>query len=80
MRVLSVGVKNVLVVGGFGLPPDSAQFEPLKKEKLSALVPSSVNTNISTKAPQGSSCLDNIWASRSIKKLYTGNNWFLLEC
>ncbi|XP_017336699.1 endonuclease/exonuclease/phosphatase family domain-containing protein 1 [Ictalurus punctatus] len=67
------GVKNVLVVGGFGLPPDSAQFEPLKKEKLSALVPSSVNTNISTKAPQGSSCLDNIWASRSIKKLYTGH-------
>ncbi|KAB5517725.1 hypothetical protein PHYPO_G00170510 [Pangasianodon hypophthalmus] len=67
------GVKNVLVVGGFGLPPDSAQFEPLKKEKLSALVPSSVNTNISTKAPQGSSCLDNIWASHSIKKLYTGH-------
>ncbi|XP_060760014.1 endonuclease/exonuclease/phosphatase family domain-containing protein 1 [Neoarius graeffei] len=67
------GVKNVLVVGGFGLPPDSAQFELLKKEKLSALVPSSINTNISTKAPQGSSCLDNIWASRSIKKLYTGH-------
>ncbi|KAF5892410.1 endonuclease/exonuclease/phosphatase family domain-containing protein 1, partial [Clarias magur] len=65
------GVKNVLVVGGFGLPPDNAQFAALKKEKLSALVPSSVNTNISTKAPQGSSCLDNIWASRSIKKLYT---------
>ncbi|KAK3525319.1 hypothetical protein QTP86_029827 [Hemibagrus guttatus] len=67
------GVKNVLVVGGFGLPPDSAQFEPLKKEKLSALVPSSINTNISTKTPQGSSCLDNIWANRSIKKLYTGH-------
>ncbi|KAF7686459.1 endonuclease/exonuclease/phosphatase family domain-containing protein 1 [Silurus meridionalis] len=66
------GVKNVLVVGGFGLPPDNIQFEPLKKEKLSALVPSSVNTNISTKAPLGSSCMDNIWASRTIKKLYTG--------
>ncbi|KAK2864751.1 hypothetical protein Q7C36_003905 [Tachysurus vachellii] len=73
------GVKNVLVVGGFGLPPDNAQFEPLKKEKLSALVPSSINTNISTKAPQGSRCLDNIWASRSIKKLYTGHCSVLRE-
>ncbi|XP_062865605.1 endonuclease/exonuclease/phosphatase family domain-containing protein 1 [Trichomycterus rosablanca] len=67
------GVKNVVVVGGFGLPPDSAEFESLKKEKLSALVSSSIYTNISTRSPQGSSCVDNIWVSRSIKKIYAGH-------
>ncbi|XP_072531720.1 endonuclease/exonuclease/phosphatase family domain-containing protein 1 [Salminus brasiliensis] len=66
------GVKDVLVLGGFGLPPDSAELDALKKEKLTALLPPSVYTNISTKSPQGSSALDNIWASRTMKKIYTG--------
>lgn len=66
------GVKDVLVLGGFGMPPDSAEFDTLKKEKLLALLPPSVYTNISTKSPQGSSALDNIWASRTMKKIYTG--------
>lgn len=66
------GVKDVLVLGGFGMPPDSAELDVLKKEKLLALLPPSVYTNISTKSPQGSSALDNIWASRTMKKIYTG--------
>ncbi|XP_066532003.1 endonuclease/exonuclease/phosphatase family domain-containing protein 1 isoform X2 [Hoplias malabaricus] len=67
------GMKDVLVLGGFGLPSDGAELESLKKEKLSALLPPSVFTNISTKTPQGTCALDNIWASRSMKKIYAGH-------
>ncbi|XP_035282041.1 endonuclease/exonuclease/phosphatase family domain-containing protein 1-like [Anguilla anguilla] len=67
------GEKDLLVLGDFGLPPDSGEMDLLKKEKLSALVPATVFTNISTKTPQGSLCLDNIWVSRSLKKVYTGH-------
>ncbi|XP_037391095.1 endonuclease/exonuclease/phosphatase family domain-containing protein 1 [Pygocentrus nattereri] len=67
------GMKDVLVLGGFGLPPDSTELDNLRKEKLTALLPPSVYTNISTKSPQGSSALDNIWASRTMKKLHTGH-------
>lgn len=67
------GVKDLLVLGDFGLPPPSAELEVLRKEKLSALVPASQFTNISTRSPQGSQCLDNIWVSRSLKKIYSGH-------
>ncbi|XP_067112487.1 endonuclease/exonuclease/phosphatase family domain-containing protein 1 [Osmerus mordax] len=67
------GVKDVLVLGDFGLPPQSAELEMLRREKLSALVPGSQFTNISTRSPQGSHCLDNIWVSRSLKKIYSGH-------
>ncbi|XP_036421896.1 endonuclease/exonuclease/phosphatase family domain-containing protein 1 isoform X2 [Colossoma macropomum] len=67
------GMKDVLVLGGFGLPPDSTELDSLRKEKLTALLPPSIYTNISTKSPQGSSALDNIWASRTMKKIYTGH-------
>ncbi|KAJ8415935.1 hypothetical protein AAFF_G00404920 [Aldrovandia affinis] len=67
------GEKDLLVLGDFGLPPDSGEMDLLKKEKLSALIPATVFTNISTSTPQGSLCLDNIWVSRSLKKVYTGH-------
>ncbi|XP_028820620.1 endonuclease/exonuclease/phosphatase family domain-containing protein 1 [Denticeps clupeoides] len=66
------GEKDLVVLGEFGMPPDSGDMELLRKEKLTPLVPPTVYTNISTRAPQGSRCLDNIWASRSLKKIYTG--------
>lgn len=62
----------MMVLGEFGRPPDSGELDLLKKEKFSALIPPNIFTNISTKSPQGSSCLDNIWLSRSLKKAYTG--------
>ncbi|KAJ8290647.1 hypothetical protein GJAV_G00015810 [Gymnothorax javanicus] len=65
--------EDLLVLGDFGLPPDSGEMELLKKKKLSALVPATVFTNISTRTPQGSLCLDNIWVSRSLKKVHTGH-------
>ncbi|KAI4871780.1 hypothetical protein NFI96_014709 [Prochilodus magdalenae] len=67
------GSKDVLVLGGFGLPPDSTELDGLKKEKLTALLPPSIYTNISTRSPQGTSALDNIWASRTMKKMYSGH-------
>ncbi|KAK1805356.1 hypothetical protein P4O66_019187 [Electrophorus voltai] len=71
--------KAVLVLGGFGLPSDCAELEALRRERLSALLPPSVYTNISTRAPQGSLCLDNIWASRAIRKSYTGHCFVVRE-
>lgn len=70
--VAVVGERELLVLGHFGMAPDSPEMECLRKEKLSALLAPSVFTNISTRTPQGSHCLDNIWASRSLKKIYTG--------
>ncbi|XP_067282132.1 endonuclease/exonuclease/phosphatase family domain-containing protein 1 [Pseudorasbora parva] len=67
------GERELLVLGHFGMAPDSPEMECLRKEKLSALLAPSVFTNISTRTPQGSHCLDNIWASRSLKKIYTGH-------
>lgn len=66
------GERDLLVLGHFGVAPDSSEMEILRKEKLSALLAPSVFTNISTRTPQGSRSLDNIWASRSLRKTYTG--------
>ncbi|XP_016414352.1 endonuclease/exonuclease/phosphatase family domain-containing protein 1-like [Sinocyclocheilus rhinocerous] len=73
------GERELLVLGHFGMGPDSPEMECLRKEKLSALLAPSVFTNISTRSPQGSRCLDNIWTSRSLKKIYTGHCWVVRE-
>nr|XP_019946003.1 PREDICTED: endonuclease/exonuclease/phosphatase family domain-containing protein 1 [Paralichthys olivaceus] len=65
--------KELVVLGDFGYPPQSAELDILRKEKLCALVPSTQFTNISTRSPQGTQCLDNIWVSRSLKKLCSGH-------
>ncbi|XP_068560701.1 endonuclease/exonuclease/phosphatase family domain-containing protein 1 [Cebidichthys violaceus] len=65
--------KELLVLGDFGSPAQSSELDVLRKEKLCALVPSSQFTNISTRSPQGTRCLDNIWVSRSLKKIYSGH-------
>ncbi|XP_072303444.1 endonuclease/exonuclease/phosphatase family domain-containing protein 1 [Eucyclogobius newberryi] len=65
--------KALVVLGDFGGPPQASEQDVLRKEKFSALVPSSQCTNISTRCPQGTRCLDNIWLSRSLKKIYTGH-------
>lgn len=69
---LSAAEKELVVLGDFGSPPQSSEQEVLRKEKFCALVPSTQFTNISTRSPQGSRCLDNIWLSRSLKKIYSG--------
>ncbi|KAG8005006.1 Endonuclease/exonuclease/phosphatase family domain-containing protein 1 [Nibea albiflora] len=67
------GEKELVVLGDFGSPPQSSELEILRKEKLCPLVPSTQFTNISTRTPQGTRCLDNIWMSRSLKKIYSGH-------
>lgn len=67
------GERELVVLGDFGSSPQSFEFEILRKEKLCALVPSTQFTNISTCCPQGTLCLDNIWISRSLKKIYSGH-------
>ncbi|KAM9418156.1 endonuclease/exonuclease/phosphatase family domain-containing protein 1-like [Salvelinus alpinus] len=65
--------KGLVVLGDFGLSPQSSELDQLRKERLSPLVPPNMFTNISTRFPQGSLCLDNIWVSKSLKKIYAGH-------
>lgn len=67
------GEKDVIVLGDFGQGPDSSEHDILRKEKFHPLVPAHTFTNISTKNPQGSRSLDNIWISKNLKKVYTGH-------
>lgn len=62
----------LLALGDFGLPPDSRELVPLRMEKLSALVPPTQFTNISTRNLQGSRCVDNMWTTHTLKNIYTG--------
>ncbi|XP_069469355.1 endonuclease/exonuclease/phosphatase family domain-containing protein 1 isoform X2 [Ambystoma mexicanum] len=67
------GDKDLIVLGGFSRSADCSDFDVLRKEKFHPTVPANTFTNISTKSPQGSKSLDNIWISRSLKKLFTGH-------
>lgn len=67
------GEKDVIVLGDFGQGPDSSDYDILRKEKFHHLIPAHTFTNISTKNPQGSKALDNIWISKSLKKVFTGH-------
>ncbi|TDH04469.1 hypothetical protein EPR50_G00152970 [Perca flavescens] len=71
--------KELVLLGDFGSPAQSSELDILRKEKLCALIPSSQFTNISTRAPQGTRCLDNIWLSRSLKKIYSGHCMVIRE-
>ena len=66
------GEKDLLVLGGLGGSPQGCDPDALRREKLCALVPPGQCTDISTSCPQGSRCLDNIWVSRSLKKIHSG--------
>lgn len=70
--LVSPGEKELVVLGDFGCSPQSSELDILRKERFCALVPPTQFTNISTRSPQGSRCLDNIWLSRSIKKIFSG--------
>ncbi|XP_063160112.1 endonuclease/exonuclease/phosphatase family domain-containing protein 1 [Candoia aspera] len=67
------GEKDVIILGDFSQPPDTSDHDLLRKERFHHLVPASTFTNISTKNPQGSKSLDNIWISRGLKKIFTGH-------
>ncbi|XP_040518557.1 endonuclease/exonuclease/phosphatase family domain-containing protein 1 [Gallus gallus] len=67
------GEKDVIILGDFNQAADSSDHDILRKEKFHHLVPSNTFTNISTKNPQGSKSLDNMWISRSLKKVFTGH-------
>lgn len=71
--------KELVVLGDFGCSPLASQLDVLRKEKLCPLVSSSQCTNISTRCPQGTRCLDNIWISKALKKVYTGHCAVLRE-
>lgn len=72
MLLVSAGEKELVVLGDFGCSPQSSELDVLRKEKFCPLVPPTQFTNISTRSPQGTRCLDNIWLSRSIKKVFSG--------
>ena len=62
----------MVVLGDFCQGPDSCDHDLLRREKFHPLVQAHTFTNISTKNPQGSRSLDNIWISKSFKKVFTG--------
>lgn len=62
----------MVVLGDFGQGPDSSDHDILRKEKFHPLISAHTFTNISTKNPQGSKSLDNVWISKSLKKVFTG--------
>lgn len=70
--LVSPGEKELVVLGDFGCSAQSSELDVLRKERFCALVPPTQFTNISTRSPQGSRCLDNIWLSRSVKKIFSG--------
>lgn len=63
----------MIILGDFGQGPDSSDHDALRREKFHPLVPAHTFTNISTKSPQGSKSLHNIWISRSLRKVFTGS-------
>lgn len=67
------GEKDMIILGDFGQGPESSDYDVLRREKFHPLVPTHTFTNISTKNPQGSRSLDNIWISKSLKKVFTGH-------
>lgn len=66
------GEKDVVILGDFGQGPDSSDYDILRREKFYHLIPAHTFTNISTRNPQGSKSVDNIWISKSLKKVFTG--------
>lgn len=79
MQDILKGEKALLLLGDFGRSPDSSELDALRKEKMAPLVPPSLYTNISTRCPQGSLCVDNIWVSRGLRKICTGHCWVVRE-
>lgn len=73
------GEKELVVLGDFGSSSQNSELDALRKEKLWPLVPPTQFTNISTRQPQGTRCLDNIWLSRSLKKIYSGHYMVVRE-
>lgn len=71
--LLFPGEKDVVILGDFGQGPDSNDYDILRREKFHHLVPAHTFTNISTRNPQGSKSVDNIWISKSLKKVFTGH-------
>lgn len=71
---LLTGQKELVVLGDFGVPPQSAELDFLRKDKFCPLVPPGQFTDISTRSPQGSRSLDNIWVSRSVRKIFSGQS------
>ncbi|KAE8597298.1 hypothetical protein XENTR_v10016419 [Xenopus tropicalis] len=71
--------RDVIIMGCFSLPADASEFDSLRKEKFQNLLPPNTFTNISTKNPQGNKSLDNIWISKSLKKIFTGYSLVVRE-
>lgn len=62
--------KHVVIFGDFNIIPTASEFDALVQRNYSYVIKQ--NTNISLKAPQGSTCVDNIWLSAEAKALSTG--------
>lgn len=67
------GEKDIIILGDFSQGPDASDHDILRKEKFCNLIPANIFTDISTSNPKGCKSLDNIWISRTLKKIFTGH-------
>nr|CAB3241128.1 endonuclease/exonuclease/phosphatase family domain-containing protein 1-like [Phallusia mammillata] len=65
--------KDVIIVGDFNLEPDKTEFEVLRQNNFSAIVPETTPTNISTKNVKGSRSYDNMWINQSVCTSFTSH-------
>ncbi|XP_043920966.1 endonuclease/exonuclease/phosphatase family domain-containing protein 1 [Protopterus annectens] len=67
------GEKDIIILGDFSQGPDASDQDILRKDKFYNLIPANTFTDISTSNPKGCKSVDNIWISRTLKKVYTGH-------
>lgn len=65
--------KQLIILGHFGLQPDTTEFNLLRENHFQHCVPSDTFTNISSKNKTGDDCQDNIWWNQPAQGAYTGS-------
>ncbi|ELT98666.1 hypothetical protein CAPTEDRAFT_166968 [Capitella teleta] len=67
------GRKDVIFLGSFNADSTHEGFESWLNEGYQAALVPDKYTNISTKNPEGTQCLDNIWIGSALQSYYTGS-------
>lgn len=70
--------KDIIILGDFNLEPNKLEFDVLRQNNFTAVVPETTPTNISTKNLAGSRCFDNMWLSKSACTAFT-NQWKVIR-
>lgn len=66
------GSKNLVLVGHFGMSPESPAMASLSAANFCALISGENFTDVSSKEPTGSICTENMWMSQELLNLSSG--------